>query len=267
MGEKHVIIVLFLLIRVMFVWIVFDFVNKVYEINVMAGQHQKISEYTGNLYGTPHYQGIEYDWEVPDNEVIGSPGGVSSIHHHYTKGFYGKGNTSSDVYAGQGQRYNSGLYGNLYQSGQEASQAMGYYPAAPDYQYWQNQEPQQYSHSHQPGEAPLPGSPIMGFPQKEDFDFDPSFELIDSDEYPMKDGSEVSIQTKISPWVVLLIIFVIFIVFYLWAKAGDRFMVKYLHDGKRPSWKRLVVYSLIATVILGLILYLSGFPMATFEST
>ena len=248
----------------------------------MTSSHQRLVGYSGSLYGEPHYQGIEYDWEVPDDMVVGSPGGVSTVHHHYTKGFYGRGETSSDVYGGQQQRYNAGIYGNLYQSGQTAPQAMGYYSAAPDYQFWQNEEPQQYSHSHQPGDAPLPGSPILhGFPQKkasgsgiEGFDFDPSFELIESDASPVPStvpegvplGTEVSMQTKITPWVLLLIVFVIFVVFYLWVKAGDRFMVQYLHDGKRPSWKRMVVYSLIATVILCVILYVSGFPIMTFES-
>ena len=113
-----------------------------------TGEHQSLSKYSGSLYGRPTYEGIEYDWEVPDDKVIGSPGGVSSVHHHYTKGFNGRGNTSSDVYAGQGERYNSGVYGSLYQTGQEAGQAMGMYPAAPDYQFWQNEEPSQYSYTH-----------------------------------------------------------------------------------------------------------------------
>jgi hypothetical protein len=111
-------------------------------------EYQTLSNYSGSLYGHPQYNGIEYDWEVPDNLVVGSPGGVSTIHHHYTKGFDGRGNTSSDIYAGQADRYISGIYGNLYQTGQEAGQNMGYYPAAPDYQYWQNQQPSQYSYTH-----------------------------------------------------------------------------------------------------------------------
>jgi len=258
--------------------------TKVCERVLMTNPHQKISGYSGSLYGEPHYQGIEYDWEVPDDTVVGSPGGLATRFHHYTKGFYGRGETSSDVYGGQQQIYNTGIYGNLYQSGQTAPQAMGYYSAAPDYQFWQNEEPQQYSYSHQPGDAPLPGSPILhGFPQKkasasgvEGFDFDPTFELIESDASLVptssaipgetSPGTEVSMQTKITPWALLLIVFVIFLVFYLWVKTGDRFMVQYLHDGKRPSWKRMAVYSLVATIILCLILYFSGFPIMTFES-
>jgi hypothetical protein len=108
----------------------------------------KENSYVDTLYGNPTYRGIEYDWEVPDDMVVGSPGGVSSIQHHYTHGFYGRGNTSSDIYAGQGQRYNSGLYGNMYQTGQSGGQGMGYYPDAPDYQYWQNYEPSQFDYTN-----------------------------------------------------------------------------------------------------------------------
>lgn len=119
-----------------------------------SSNYQTLSGYSGSLYGRPEYNGVEYDYEIPDNQVIGSPGGVDSIHGHYTKGFNGRGNTSSDIYAGQAQRYNAGVYGNLYQTGQEAGQYMGYYPSAPDYQFWQNQEPQQYSYTHNDSWAP-----------------------------------------------------------------------------------------------------------------
>ena len=109
--------------------------------------YQNINAYSGSLYGEPRYQGVEYDWELPENLVMGTPGGVSSVHHHWTKGFYGRGNTSSDVYAGQRQRYIAGPYGSLYNTGHSAVDAMGYYPAPPDYQYWQNEVPQQYSYA------------------------------------------------------------------------------------------------------------------------
>lgn len=108
--------------------------------------YQNLKTYNGSLYGEPpEYRGIEYDWEVPDNMVVASPGGVSSVQHHWTKGFYGRGVMSSDWYAGQGDRYISAEYGNLYQSGHSSSQDQGYYTAAQDYQYWQNQPPPQYS--------------------------------------------------------------------------------------------------------------------------
>lgn len=110
-------------------------------------KHQTLGNYEGSLYGQPRYEpdGIGYDFEVPDNLVVATPGGVSTQHHHWTKGFYGRGNTSSDIYAGQGQRYISGEYGNLYQSGQSSAENYGMYPAARDYKYWMNGAPSQYA--------------------------------------------------------------------------------------------------------------------------
>jgi hypothetical protein len=122
----------------------------------MNSNYQNMNNYSGSLYGTPKYDGISYDWEVPDNLVIASPGGVSSVHHHWTRGFDGIGNTSSDIYAGQGQRYNAGTFGNLYQTGHKAGQAMGYYPAAPDHKFWDNQTPQQFSYTHSGEESYQP---------------------------------------------------------------------------------------------------------------
>jgi hypothetical protein len=45
--------------------------------------YQELHRYKGSLYGRPEYNGIEYDFEVPDNLVTASPkcnnrdGGIS----------------------------------------------------------------------------------------------------------------------------------------------------------------------------------------------
>lgn len=127
----------------------------------LSGHQDK--SYESTLYGTPEWRGVEYDWEVPANGVVGSPGGVSTIHHHPTHGFNGRGNTSYDIYAGQGERYNSGVYGNLYQSGQESSQAY-YGNPPPDYQYWQNSEPSQFSYTHSQEATFAPSMKMYGEP-------------------------------------------------------------------------------------------------------
>lgn len=99
-----------------------------------------VLDYTGGMY-PPHNTGIEYDWQVPNDMVVASPGGTSAIYNHYTKGWYGSGNTSSDIYAGQGDRYISGPYGNLYQPGNAAVDSMGMYGPPPDYSYVNNMKP------------------------------------------------------------------------------------------------------------------------------
>lgn len=234
----------------------------------MGSKYQQISSYTGTLYGNPEHAGLEYDWEVPDTTIVGSPGGTSSVHHHPTKGFYGRGNTSRDIFAGQGQAYLSGAFGNLYETGHDAFQRMETHVDAPDYQYWQNQEPSQYSYTHQPGSTWLPGKSQIppDYPEKEKFEmgYDSSFELIDSDSKKSSDiesfeGTDVQVKSKLSPWVALLILLFIFIVLYLWSKTGDRFMIQYINKGRKPTWQQLLFYALVASVVLIAILYFIGF--------
>lgn len=89
--------------------------------------YQHLQKYKGSLYGNLNYSGIEYDYEVPDNIVVSSPGGVSGIHHHYTKGIYSDESSTQDIHAGNGyaDAYPYGEYGNMYQVGQSATRYMG----------------------------------------------------------------------------------------------------------------------------------------------
>jgi hypothetical protein len=48
----------------------------------------------------------------PDD--VSSPGGLSDIQHHWTGGMFGMQERTYDVYAGTGDRYPAGEYGNLY---------------------------------------------------------------------------------------------------------------------------------------------------------
>ena len=261
--------------------------------------HQTMSGYDGTLAGRPRYNGIEYDWEVPDNLVVGSPGGVSTIHHHYTKGFDGRGNTSSDIYAGQGNRYISGEFGSLYQSGHTASQQLGYYPSAPDYQYWQNQEPQQYSYSqstsnmwaplmtlyHQPGAyQSSPKSENFEYPSEgnEDFELldqadvspaqrleniDSQLDTIESNQQQFHSrANEVIVIPEISPWLLFLLFLFAFIVFSFWSEAGHLFISQRFHNGKKPSWQKALLYAVGITALFALVIWMAGIPITTFES-
>lgn len=270
----------------------------------MSGQsrdYQTISGYNGTLYGEPKYEGIEYDWEVPENQVVASPGGVSAVHHHWTHGFNGRGNTSSDIYAGQGPRYISGVYGNMYQIGQEAGQNMGYYPAAPDVQYWQNQEPQQYSYSDSQssmwapdmeiygdpgsyqttpyGVTPIHPEPVGGpYSEKKSIegysaDDDSDFEWIESSDKnsPTDGATEINDQgTTIifpttKPWVLFLFFILAFIAFDLWGQTTNLFIKQYFHGGTDPPWKRALLYAIVFTTIFTVIIYFSGVPLTKFE--
>jgi hypothetical protein len=92
----------------------------------MSGiSYQQLDRYKGSLYGAIRYGGLEYDREVMDNQVIGSPGGVSATHHHYTKGMYSPEVSYSDIYGGETPAYPYAEFGNLYQVGQAAPYYMG----------------------------------------------------------------------------------------------------------------------------------------------
>jgi hypothetical protein len=116
--------------------------------------YQSVSNYDGSLYGTPKYDdpypgegfmrddGYQYDYEVSNDNLVGSPGGVSATHHQPIGNIYGRANTSSDIYAGQDHRYINGEYGGLYSTGQTASENLNMYPSPPDAQWWNNITPQ-----------------------------------------------------------------------------------------------------------------------------
>ena len=236
--------------------------------------YQNLNTYAGSLYGEPRYQGIEYDWEVPDNLTIGSPGGVDSVRHHWTKGFYGRGNTSSDLYAGQDYRYISGIYGNLYNTGQQASENLGYYNAPPDNQYWTNEVPQQYLNSQGQNAvwAPTSGmnnssfnsNKVEKYQKKVDNDnIKDDFDLLDGSE----DSSvETSSDKTIPVWVIFLFLLFLFIAFDFWAEASHRFVSQYFHGGGVPSWQRSVLYATIVTVVFSLVIWLSGVPLTSLEN-
>src|ERR1700691_6025336 len=100
--------------------------------------YQQLQQYKGCLYGKPLYTGIEYTREIPDNMVLASPGGISD-QQHWTHGFYGDGASYWDNYAGEGNRYPYGEFGNLYQTGQNTGTDQGYYVEAPDQMFTENE--------------------------------------------------------------------------------------------------------------------------------
>lgn len=75
--------------------------------------YQDLQAYHGSIYGPTRYNGIEYNNELADSLVLGSPGGVDSISGHYSGGFYSYKSSSADIYQND-ERYISGVFGDLY---------------------------------------------------------------------------------------------------------------------------------------------------------
>lgn len=104
----------------------------------MAEVYEVLSDLNSDspVYGIPEYNGMEYDFEVPSDQVVASPGGTSDIHHHWTKGFYGLGGSSFDVFGNEPPADVYGVTGDLYATGPTATQTWapgpgGVYPAPP----------------------------------------------------------------------------------------------------------------------------------------
>lgn len=233
----------------------------------MQNMYQNLDQYNGEPYPSyPQNNGIQYDWEVPNNMVVATPGGVSGVHHHWTKGFYGIGNTSGDIYAGQGYRYpkDAGPYANLYQVGYGGADMSKQYLPPPDTKWWNNQDLQQNSY-------PSTEIPAFSLPSsKENFsvmtDSDESgVEFLD--EVPSKGGNEnIKIQANVQPWLLFILFVFAFVTFDFWAETGRLFINEHIRAGAAITWKSTLAWAVGITVIFTLFLYLVGVPLTTFET-
>ena len=240
--------------------------------------YQKVQYYQGNLYGSPQWTGIEYDREVSDNNVISSPGGVASTMGHYTKGFYGEGGTSSDFYAGQGQRYIAGEYGNLYQVGDMAAQQMGYYYPPPDARFPEKQPlrpndvvlsnynylPMNYEHpdyskgidNYASGNSGVENfTPVGGYQggssNGDNIEFVPR---PDVSVIPTEPQKPANIRVNVNPLVLIGILVVGYIAINFWTNASMGFLSQVFHGGKTPKWTELLLYAVLFTLLLVLVI-------------
>lgn len=218
--------------------------------------YQSLEKYAGNMYGLSN-NGLEYDYEVPDNEVITSPGGTSSTQHHYTKGFYGQGGSSWDIYAGQGQRYIAGNDANMYQQGYSAFDQQGYsMQPPPDPMYSKSYSP------HPPRNGNRKGPPgAESFAILDDTDASSSAQTTP---VPMYKKS-LSFTTSMNPLILLLGCVIFYTAFAFWADAGKDLISKLFHDGKKLDWKIMSLYAIILTSMVMFIALLYNTPIVQIE--
>lgn len=252
-------------------------------------RYLNFDQYNGSLGGLQEFPAGAYD--------VASPGGMSSIYHHHTQGFYGRSERNYDVYAGTGERYISGEYGNLYEPNSHAS-INDYYggpqTAQTDNQtlsgnpyYWnnssQNSEPSynlRQNNSNEVKPENQKKNPISSSDTNKIIEgyepIDGSFELIPTEIKTSKpapkialipnpialppplDSSEFSTGGITSNTVLLFVVILItFIVCSFWWENLKKFMHK-LHKGNGISSNRLLIYAIIMTMFLFLVLYISG---------
>lgn len=210
--------------------------------------HQRMDQYNGTLSGIPRYDGIEFNPVIPDELVVASPGGVASQIHHHIGSMYSPNNSVSDVYAGQGNRYIAGLYGNMYQFGHEAGQAKGYYSDAPD---------KNYRHSDLNIETPVDGGEST---KVEGYSSD-----IEYIEETLSDKDDRIDSVVITPWIAFILFIFGFVAFSFWTTTLYTFIKTYVHAGTKMTWQIQGMWSLALTVLFVILAYASGVPLLKVE--
>jgi hypothetical protein len=217
--------------------------------------YQNFQAYNGSMYGSPQYRGIEFDWEVPDNMVVASPGGVSTTQHHYTKGVYGEGASHWDIYGGEGQRYPYAEHGGLYTVGHNAPQKQHEYAQTPpDMMYTQNQ-----SSAHIDNFTPVK----LGGDGKSPIEFiSPPDSSATTPLTPLQPAASIKVP---NPWFIFIVILFVYLALDFWTSAGESFIFTRFHDGKTPNWKWLAFYGVVFTLIVFLLTSTIGIPLVTLE--
>ena len=222
----------------------------------MAQVYEILTELNSPVYGRPEYDGLEYDYEVPNEMVVASPGGASDIHHHWTKGFYGLGGSSWDVFGNEPPAEVYGNVGALYDTGPTATQTQGP-PIGPVYP------------SPPVGTSPeFLGAQAPPRPPPEPFNNDNNIEYVDASIPFLTESSRERYATTplstsepgspglVAPrapalnWYTLSVLFVAFIAFSFWTYAIEALFRERVYKGRRIPWLACVGYALCFSIVL-----------------
>lgn len=203
----------------------------------MANKYQHLHEYKGSLTGDAVYSGLEYDYEVPDNIVVGSPGGTSDIQHHYTKGMYSDASSYWDIYGGESPAYIYGEFGSIYDKGLGAGYTQNDYPPPTDQTFTQN-------------ETQIKRENFRGTKSKANQTVAPpqSMEIV-----PIPDmAMEPSPKKGVNPLAVFFLLLVLTAALEFWINAGQMYLTR---DGQL-DWKTYAIYASGFTFVLAfLVMY------------
>lgn len=220
--------------------------------------YQSLTEYQGGLYGKPDFFGLEYDQEIPTNLIVASPGGSSSTYHHYTKGFYGVGGSSSDLYAGEGRRYPYAEFGNLYQVGQTGGQESYNYFSVPDPRYTANQSSTPVRDGFEfekRGRHRAPSDHDMEFIPK-----DPEIEPFTVTTNLSKEGLSAHVKFDINVVGMFFLLLLIFVAFTFWTNTGSMLITTYIT--KRPlTWKSAGIIAIVLTLLIFILVWTFRIPI------
>lgn len=225
----------------------------------MTDVYEVLNELDPPVYGSPDYDGLEYDYEIPNEMIVASPGGASDIQHHWTKGFYGEGGSSWDVFGNEPPALVYGNEGSLYATDPTATQRWGPWPGGVYAKPPVGTSPEFLG--AQPGPTP----------PEEPFNNDDNIEFVDAElPYTLKSvkkdsararavasreayqQSDVNVTTPVPTpgpsvvrlnWKIVLVIMFAFIALSFWAQAVHCFIQDRVYRSRRLGWIVLGAYA------------------------
>lgn len=237
-----------------------------------------LNDYDGSLIGLQSNPAGPYD--VP------SPGGLASMQHHWSHGLFGPPERVVDVYAGTGDRYVHGEYGNMYVPNSHANVYNNYRgphsdrtensTIRDDPYYWNEKKSSQtkgienFENStmeliedvsqQTKQQAKQQASLVVSKPppiQKNITKNAPSSDFTKFTELAsLTDPSLISISepkgpsTSSSRTIIAIVIIFILICGKLWEETLHNFIIQRLSGGKEISWVRYGIYATLATILL-----------------
>ena len=198
------------------------------------------------LTGHPLYNGEENSAEVPDHVVLGSPGGVYAIDHHWSHGIYSPSSNYDDIYGQSAPPYIDGVYGNVYQPGNSAYVNQVF-----------DAEGQSYGAAQKEIADGTVTNILSGKREKTSTTL---FEVLDNVEKKTssKEGYETVTKKKglsSRPWSVIILFIFGSIALYLALNTWERFGYQVLHHSRDTSWMKIGMYGLIAIVVYSYVLW------------
>jgi hypothetical protein len=215
-----------------------------------------------NFGGRMKYEGLEFDQNVPKELEITSPGGVASTTHHWTKGFYGQGGSSTDKFGNSDPYYLYGPEGAIYNKG-DSEQKILNGSRTSDKRYWNNESGLNVSQTKFDRKINDNGFVTEYYEGTTKVDDD--LDLLIKKMCPCKNLKPGEMNITFNPWVVFLVFLVAYVVLDLWASAGRGLIKDKLHNGKKLGTMDLVFYAIIFTVILVVVAKLVNIPVTHFE--
>lgn len=215
--------------------------------------------------GKAKYDGIEWDVNVPKENMISSPGGTASTFHHWTKGFYGKGGSSTDKFGNSDPYYVEGIYGDLYNKSDSEAKLFNKTKTI-DKKYWNNRTDLDVSSVELDRKFNDNGYTTEYFNGETKVrDIDSNVEEVIKEMCPCK-AKPGYVSVTLNPWVIFIIFLVAYMAIDMWASAGKGLIKDHLHGGKEFKTMDMIFYAVIITVVLIVLARLTSTPVSSFET-